>query len=122
MCTRGLEQKGRTVKISIDSNQDSVDEAVRVVGAVYGVTLTVDRGEVAVASTPTAMPKSSATRAPRKKVAASTRRRSSRGTAAAVPTSSELRAWAKREGMIVSDRGRIPRSVLDAWSNGEAKR
>jgi hypothetical protein len=31
------------------------------------------------------------------------------------PTAAEVRAWARREGYAVSDRGRIPREVVEAY-------
>jgi len=37
------------------------------------------------------------------------------GPSAPAPSSSEVRAWARSQGLVVSDRGRISREVLEAW-------
>jgi hypothetical protein len=37
------------------------------------------------------------------------------GPSAPAPSSAELRAWARTNGMAVSDRGRVSRDVLSAW-------
>lgn len=51
---------------------------------------------------------------------AARRTRRSRATPAARPSSEEqgqIRAWARENGHEVSDRGRIPTKILDAYSN-----
>jgi hypothetical protein len=37
------------------------------------------------------------------------------GPAAPLPSSGELRAWAREQGFAVSDRGRVNRSIREAW-------
>jgi hypothetical protein len=41
------------------------------------------------------------------------------GPSAPPPSSAELRAWARANGMAVSDRGRVGRDVLSAWQDAE---
>ena len=41
------------------------------------------------------------------------------GPSAPPPSSAELRAWARANGMAVSDRGRVGRDVLSAWQAAE---
>ncbi len=50
------------------------------------------------------------------RVAGSGRRRSGGGTAASGPSASEVRDWARANGWQVSDRGRIPAEVREAYA------
>ena len=113
------------LKVTVDSSEP-LEDAIRVLGALYGVTLVVaeDRQEAS-------KPAQRATR-PRKR-SASTRPRigaavgdagagkSRRARAAArsmgAPSNAEVRSWARQTGLTVSERGRVPASVLTAYRN-----
>jgi len=108
------------VRITIDSS-DGLDDALRVVGALYGVTLSVaatepsggtgaepaGRTESAVPSS--APPRAKARRAP---VSGSTR--------ASLPDMAVVRSWARDHGHQVSARGRVSNTVLDAYRSDTA--
>jgi Lsr2 len=53
-----------------------------------------------------------------RKVSAQPRRGSRRGTSASSVDRSEVRAWAKAEGLKVSERGRISAAVMEKYSAG----
>lgn len=95
--------------------KESLDSVLRVVGSVYGV-------EVGVVgdSTPAAPAKSTSRRGaarksagrPRKSAGSSSR---GRGRRAAAPSPTDVRAWARANGHTVSDRGRLPAPIIDAY-------
>ena len=107
------------MKLTVDSNEP-IEDALRVVGALYGVTVVVSE-----AGPTTSKPK------PRK---ASLSKKNSDGTGrrartavadkssgrarkpkVAQPTNAEVRAWARKTGVSVSERGRVPASVMTAY-------
>ena len=109
------------MRLTLDSSEP-LQDAIRVLGALYGVTLVVaNHGSVPNEPTqqPTSRPKRSATQ-PRNGagVAHAVAKRSRRGTAAssaAAASNAEVRAWARQAGVTVSDRGRVPESVMSAY-------
>ena len=113
---------------------------MRVVGALYGVTLTVSAAEAGEAasearitsaqrtSKPTGTKaaiegtspaiKGARTRAAGKK----TRARKATASASAQsssPDNAEVRSWARQSGLTINDRGRIPASVLTAYRDSQ---
>jgi hypothetical protein len=151
LAPRGLflfaRRKGNAVRLTIDSSEP-LEDAMRVLGALYGVRLAVagDNGadDTAAeasstrtgrrASARTATPKSATRRraellavptsAPEasKTSAPARRKRASRGRrSAASATNAEIRAWARDHGMSVSGRGRIPGAVMTAYREARAR-
>lgn len=114
---------------------------MRVVGALYGVTLTVSAPEAgeraSVAKKPSAqrarMPartttatdttspvvKGARSRSANKNVRA---RKATPPASAEVgsPNNAEVRSWARQSGLTISDRGRIPASVMTAYRDTHA--
>lgn len=101
------------MKISIDAS-DSLDDALRLVGALYGVTLRVEE-EAAVPTQVTAVSSRRRTAAAsggsRRRAAASRRSGGRRRST----TANDVRQWARDNGVAVNDRGRLPASVLAAY-------
>jgi hypothetical protein len=119
------------LKITLDSTEP-LDDAIRVVGAMYGVTLLVSDGEQDVIK----LVEKEASRPSRKRAKAQKRpsaERSARSRAAAAaastgrsrahraprpdgfPSNADVRSWARDNGLTVSDRGRMPASVMAAY-------
>jgi hypothetical protein len=114
------------VKVTIDSSEP-LEDAVRVLGALYQVTLVVSpaadsrrapgaRGSVATtsrtapsAATPTARPKRA------------DRRRKRGRTQAAPLDNAEVRSWARTQGYSIADRGRLPRDVIQAYQEAHGR-
>lgn len=107
------------MKISIDSSEP-LDDVLRVVGALYDVTLTATPvGTPADGSSTTT---ARGRRGGRSRAAAAPSRdgrRRSRTRVAKV-SNAELRTWARDNGHTVSDRGRIPASVTEAYRDAQA--
>lgn len=107
---------------------------MRVVGALYGVTLAVStaepQGGPSVPST-NSVPARDTKRTPGRSraahkaakrattVSASRRRRladtTPTGSTGSAPDNAEVRSWARQSGLAISDRGRIPASVMTAY-------
>ena len=107
------------MKVTIDSSEP-LDDALRVLGAVYNVQLAVT-GPV-LATTDTALPRATkaaaATKQPVAGASRTTRGRHTKNTAtpsSKAPSSKELRAWAQANGHRVSGRGRVPSTLMDAY-------
>jgi len=130
------------LKLTVDSNEP-LDHAMRVVGALYGVTLAVaSEDEDAIKSYSNGADKP-ATQKPRKATnrkrtakkkppaakatqpvasAADTDAQPERTTAprpVGSPSNVEVRAWARENGFTVSDRGRVPASIVTAFRNAQ---
>lgn len=98
------------MKVTIESNE-SLSDALRVLGAMYDVTLVVsEEGTAAVAPATASSPTSAAEKV---------RVRKGRKKQAAVPAANvsnvEMRSWALKNGMTVSNRGRLPARVVAAY-------
>lgn len=115
--------EGTALKVTIDSREPLAD-TLRVIGAVYGVTLVVaENGTSEKESTRQRTP------TPRKRAGNTNQRtrsgltdggaRRSRkggpGESAGPPSNAEVRSWARANGLTISDRGRVPASVLTAF-------
>jgi hypothetical protein len=123
LCELGGSEKGIALKLTVDSSE-SLDDALRVVGALYGVTLVVSDDGRNTSKRPhrrTTKPKQGSVGTnPRTRVAVADtgagRSRKRKAVASAeVPSNAEVRSWARRTGLSVSDRGRVPASVMAAY-------
>jgi len=124
--------KGTDVKLTVDSSEP-LEDAMRVLGALYGVQLVVASlgqdvpGNEPAASKPaeksrTVAKKRPATRktrpAPARDAVAPKQRAPRRVSGSAgSPSAADVRSWARESGMTVSDRGRVPASVITAYRN-----
>jgi hypothetical protein len=120
------------LKLTIDSSEP-LEDAMRVVGALYGVTLVLSTDDQD-ASTPARKPASKATtskRTARRKpsaakatgqvaaaAAAQTKKETARVSAGS-SSNADIRSWARENGLTVSDRGRVPASVVTAYRNAQ---
>lgn len=110
------------MRLTLDSSE-TLEEALRVVGALYGVTLTVTSSTAETsAATPkgTARPRRPAAGKPRKRSAgarSSARRPRQRSGVAAERASNnaDIRAWARATGLAVNNRGKVPAAVITAY-------
>jgi len=128
-------RKATALKLTLDSSEP-LEDAMRVVGALYGVTLVLPTDDQD-ASTParkqasktttskrTARRKPSAAKATRPVApasdvdAAQTKQRTARVSAGS-PSNADIRSWARENGLTVSDRGRVPASVATAYRNAQ---
>jgi hypothetical protein len=127
-------RKATAVKLTLDSSEP-LEDAVRVLGALYGVTLVVssDQHDPSEPDTNGARKPSNAKKTAKRKPAAarkarpaastnarsssSKRGRSQRSAGSGSPSNAEVRSWARQHGFTVSDRGRLPASVLAAYRN-----
>jgi len=131
------------LKLTLDSSEP-LEDAMRVLGALYGVTLVVSPHEQDAAKSA----RKAATKPGRKRASkrASTRRTVNRAPSAAKPartvpstkaaaarseqkratrsvgshSNAEVRSWARQNGLAVSDRGRLPASVVTAYRNAQS--
>jgi hypothetical protein len=101
-------RKATAVKVTIDSSE-SLSDALRVVGAMYDVTLSVTDKAVSAPATAT---RRSPARAARKTRTSTTKKST---TAAPAAGNVQIRSWAVANGMTVSDRGRLPGRVVAAY-------
>lgn len=115
------------MRLSFDTEQDKLDEALAVLSAAYGVTVSRERstGTRARRATKAAASSRSRSRKPaRQRTTASTRSRATtarkstgrkavanHSTNGAVRTS-DVRAWATTQGIKVSDRGRLSAALI----------
>jgi hypothetical protein len=122
------------LKLTLDSSEP-LEEAMRVVGALYGVALgvsaneaddrsSVDHGEVASETTKNpvgrrrAAKSATGTGASARPRAVETTETGSLGPASS--NNAAVRSWARQTGLTVSDRGRIPASVMAAYRDAHA--
>lgn len=104
------------MKVTVYSS-DPIEDALRVVGSMYGVQITVSESE-GQSSRRTQAPTSQPRSGKHGKAAAAAGTASKRRTArpAKVVSIAEVRAWARANGHQVSDRGRIPAQVVAAYT------
>lgn len=106
------------MKISIDSSEP-LEDVLRVLGAVYGVTLKVTAEGADATRSATGgsarggRPRASSTRRQPSRGRRGVRRGSVNGRAPA--SQAQVRSWARENGHTVSDRGRLPAAVLAAY-------
>lgn len=111
------------MKLTVDSSEP-LEDALRVVGAMYGVTIVVSENGQGKRESP----RQRTTRS--KKGPVSTKGRSRAAVAdkapprshkartaspVAKPTNADVRAWARQAGLSISERGRVPGSVMAAY-------
>jgi hypothetical protein len=126
-------RKALIMKLTLDS-AEPLDVALRVVGALYGVRLAVntdDAPERDGADQPAPATVTAGDAAGRRASTSRGRRQAGKGgratsrrrnTRRADPSgnTAEIRAWARRTGLTVSDRGRISGTVLAAYRNAHS--
>jgi hypothetical protein len=98
------------MQITIDSSEP-LESVLRVVGALYNVQLSV-LGEQAPETPRRGSPSRPASRRPGERLR-------SRGGGRR-PDTGEIREWARTHGYEVSDRGRIPAALLEAYNNSRS--
>jgi len=106
------------LKVTLESTE-SLQDALRVVGALYGVQLVVAGDSPDSDDQPAtrqSTPKSSGRRGRRPAATETPAATASSATKASSATTSELRAWAKANGVDVNERGPVPASVRDAYA------
>jgi hypothetical protein len=122
------------VRLSFDTDKDTLDGALAVLSAAYGVSLTKGTSTAApraartaagprtrkAAARKTTARKTSARKATTRKTSASaparkraTKRPASRGGA---PRTADVRAWAAGQGVKVSDRGRLSADLIAKYT------
>jgi hypothetical protein len=114
------------LRITLDASEP-LDDVLRVLGALYKVTLVVSAEQglqssenPAEATVPT---ESTTPQAPGKRRAPRKTRRGSEPiespavvtSSAKAPSNALVRAWARENGLTVSDRGRVPAAVRSAY-------
>ena len=120
-----IQRQATTLRLSIDST-DPLEDAIRVLGAMYNVTLvtpsnnTAKKASASAKRVPTATTKrgrkaTTGSRTPRKKSVEAPVIESTQAAAGRVGTA-ELRSWAREHGFTVSDRGRIPAAISAAYN------
>jgi hypothetical protein len=111
------------VKLTVDSSEP-LQDTLRVLGALYGVTLVVspatENGARPAAQAATKGSKRSVARARRSRELVSESRaakskRMNAETSVGPVTNADVRAWARETCITVRDRGRVPSSVVDAY-------
>jgi hypothetical protein len=111
------------MRISIDFTEP-LEDAIRVVGAAYNVTLTVatthEGSTTAPAMTAESRGRSRPAAGNGARTRASGRGRGRAGQRVAKVSNEVLRSWARENGHMVSDRGRIPKSVVAAYSDAQS--
>ena len=113
---------------------------MRVVGALYGVTLALSGDGQEATETPqkatgdststkrrTTRKKASARKAPSKAAAAKAQSEQPKQPEESVavgsagsPSNADLRIWARHNGFTVSDRGRVPAAIVTAYRNAHS--
>lgn len=96
------------MQLTLDSSE-KLDNVLRAVGGLYGV-------EIQVAGRAAGQPAGRRAAAPATKTARrGARAAARRGRPSRRPDAADIRTWARSNGHVVSDRGRIPDSVVTAY-------
>jgi hypothetical protein len=114
-----------TLKVTLDST-DPLSDALRLVGAMYNVTLVVDSTTSPRSDTSQPAARKASSRRTAKNAARNGRARAAKGSTSGrgarrstsngkAPAAPELRSWARRQGYQVGNRGRMPAAVLAAY-------
>jgi Lsr2 len=129
------------VKLTLDSTEP-LDDAMRVVGALYGVTLAVSAEEAEEppsieekSTSPARRRRSARGRTPSGKARTATTAVRTGASAESIqeaektppvppvsdvaPSNAEVRSWARQSGLTISDRGRIPAAVVTAYQDSQ---
>lgn len=109
--------RGNAVKISIDS-AEPLHDVLRVISALYDVTLAVTTSNDAGQTTPAIANRDSSTPT-RGKTATKSRGRGRSTKKLGRVSTAELRSWAQENGHPVSDRGPIPAAVSVAYQQAQ---
>jgi hypothetical protein len=109
------------LKLTLDSTEP-LQDAMRVLGALYGVTLIVssdeqDAREPAKSRSRRSPARKARTDAPAAEANAGKSKRKAALRLPVPPSNAEVRSWARHNGFTVSDRGRLPTSVMTAYRN-----
>jgi hypothetical protein len=132
------------LKLTLDSSEP-LEDAMRVLGALYGVTLVVSPddqdGTRSARKTATKPGKKSASKpagskgtvnrapsaarqarpvVPSTKTAAARSKQKTARRSVNASSNAEVRSWARQNGFTVSDRGRLPASVVTAYRNTQS--
>ena len=124
-------RKATALKLTIDSSEP-LEDAIRVVGALYGVTLVLASDDHDASKPDTEHPsapdkrrrtvrrKSSVTRKARPVASAADAdvakpEQEAAQRSARSPSNAEVRAWSRENGLTVSERGRVAASVMTAY-------
>jgi hypothetical protein len=126
-------RKATALKLTVDSSE-TLEDAMRVVGALYGVTLVLPTDDQDASPPARKHPSKTTTskRTTRRKPsaakatgpvapaadAAQTKQETARVSASS-PSNADIRSWARENGLTVSDRGRVPDSVVTAYRNAQ---
>jgi nucleoid-associated protein Lsr2 len=108
------------VKVTIDSGEP-LQDALRVVGALYDVRLVVAEDPAAGAASVPAVSGTAKRSRPRKparggsSTTPGTAKRSAAAKSTAPVSTLELRSWARQNGFTVSERGRVATKVVAAY-------
>lgn len=104
------------MKISIDSTEP-LEDVLRVVGAMYGVTVVIAPTDAATAPARGTSRRASRSQPTPASNGASRRRGSKRAarTGSSPVDQALVRSWARENGHAVSDRGRLPAAVVAAY-------
>lgn len=120
------------MRITIDTSTDAYADALRVLDSAYGTRAgrqaaparaeapVAEAKSVAAAAGPSRRPAATSRRAPSRRAASAGRPRKRGSRRAAATSLGDVRAWARGQGMSVSDRGRIPASVLSAYQEAHS--
>lgn len=104
------------MQITIDS-RERLDDVLRVVGTLYGVTLTQTGVTTSEHNRGSADVRSGRGQSTRK---ATRTRETTRQSAEQPASAGAVRQWATAQGMAVSGRGALPRTVRDAYAAAHA--
>jgi hypothetical protein len=111
-------RKAINVKVTIDS-QEPLADALRIIGALYDVTLQVAGPQPDKAQEVPARARSATSKTAKKASVAkkATGPKSARGAnGASRTTNADLRSWARAHGLPVSARGRVPAAITAAYN------
>jgi hypothetical protein len=120
------------LKLTLDSSEP-LQDAIRVVGALYGVTIVVSEERVDLHQPATPIePRKAARRrraggkgsrsgTPAVGVDAEKAKRVVASHLLRAPSNADVRSWARANGLTVRDRGRVPASILSAYRNAHGE-
>lgn len=102
------------MQLTVDSTE-RVENVLRAVGGLYGVELQVVGGSPAISATPAR--RRGAT--PAKSTRGGARPGRRKGRPVRRSNAADIRTWARANGQQISDRGRIPDSVVTAYQQAQ---
>lgn len=114
------------MKLTLDSTEP-LEDAIRVVGSLYGVELAVVNESAGNGATPSASTDDSSSNGKRESTSSRRSRTTNSGSSAKrsrrqstkkatnASGNADVRAWARENGFTVKDRGRVPAAVIEAY-------